>query len=102
MRRALLALPFLAFVACATPCEELGNKLCSCFSGTTQDSCEQQVEDRVGAANPDGEQEDWCEAELDACESGARRDGARFCEWIETPAGKEACGLAYDSPQAGP
>jgi hypothetical protein len=91
MRRAA-ALLSLVFLACSTPCEELGNKFCSCFSGTTQDTCQSQVERQVEAANPDGAQEDYCQARLDECHAPA---GATFCEWIETADGKIACGLAH-------
>ena len=97
MRRAAAAFASLLVLACSTPCEDLGNKICSCYSGTTQDDCENQVEDQVDAANPSGTQEDYCEARLDDCHAP---EGAAFCEWIDTRAGKEACGLAFPSEEA--
>jgi hypothetical protein len=94
MRRAAALLSLVLLAACSTPCEELGDKFCSCYSGTTQDTCENQVQDQVDAANPSGAQEDFCQARLDDCRAPS---GAGFCEWINTAAGKEACGLAYSS-----
>jgi hypothetical protein len=98
MRRAA-ALLSLAVLACSTPCEELGNKFCSCFSGTTQDTCENQVEAQIDDANPNGAQEDYCQARLDECHAPS---GASFCEWLDTADGKEACGLAHPAEGEAP
>lgn len=99
MRRApaLFALAAALLAAgCTSPCEELGGRLCGCQpTGTTRDTCERQVEARVNAANPDGDQEAFCEARLGTCNAP---EGATFCEWVLTAAGKEACGLAQPEP----
>lgn len=94
MRTAAAALLLALLSACSSPCEDLGDKFCSCYSGTTKDTCENQVSKQIDAANPSGAQEDYCQARLDECHAPK---GASFCEWIDTAAGKEACGLAYTS-----
>lgn len=92
MRRAVLLLPVLLLAACSSPCEDLGNKFCSCYSGTSRDTCEKQVSKTVDQANPSGSEEDFCKAKLDTCHAPS---GADFCEWFATAEGKEACGLSY-------
>lgn len=92
MRRAAALFAFALLAACSTPCEELGDKICSCYSGTSQDDCESQVDDQIDAASPSGAQEDYCDARIDECSAPS---GAGFCDWITTAAGKQACGLAY-------
>ena len=93
MRKTLLALlAVLAAAACATPCEELGHRLCRCVpSGSQRNACEDSVDRQLADANPD---EGFCEDKLDTCEEPSGQD---FCTWILTEEGKVACGLAYPS-----
>lgn len=93
MRTPLLALlAALAAAACATPCEELGHRLCQCVpSGSERNACEDSIDRQLDDANPD---DDFCEGKLDTCEEPS---GESFCSWIQTAQGKIACGLAYPS-----
>ncbi len=99
MRRpaALLALALsLALPACGDgPCQELGERLCSCDPGATKDLCRTRVEDRLKDVDPSSAQEDYCQQRLDACVAPA---GAVFCEWLLTESGKDACGLTPANP----
>ncbi len=118
-RRAVIALAAAAALAagCGTSaCQELGEKLCSCQPGTTQDSCKSQVQaqlnelgvdtagfdgmlDRVEAGQP-ARYEDFCRQRLDDCTAKQEAAGADFCEFLLTQQGKDACGLtpAYPPP----
>jgi ABC-type oligopeptide transport system substrate-binding subunit len=110
-----LAAALALSAACATsPCQELGEKLCGCQPGTTQDSCRTQVQEQLnalGVGNPgfnglldhveDGKPvtfEDYCQARLDQCTSKATEQGAVFCEFLLTEEGKDLCGLTPKFP----
>lgn len=113
-RPALLALAAAATLAAAgcgtSACQELGERLCNCQPGMTQDACEAQVQDQLNGLGVDtpgvgglldnleaGEPltfEDRCEARLGTCTAP---EGVEFCEWILTEAGKNACGLTPQS-----
>ncbi len=107
---ALAAAATLAAAGCATsPCQKLGEQLCSCQPGETQDQCKTQVQDQLnqlGVGNPgfngildrieSGKPatfEDYCQERLDACNSGQQAAGATFCEYLLTAKGKADCGL---------
>ncbi|HET8538679.1 MAG TPA: hypothetical protein VFL83_02285 [Anaeromyxobacter sp.] len=116
MRRAP-ALVLVAAVAlaagCATsPCQELGEKLCKCQPGMTEDGCKTQVQDQlnqIGVGTPGfgplldhieaGESavtfEDYCQERLAACNAP---EGVDFCEWLLTAPGKDACGVTPANP----
>ncbi len=108
---ALAAAAALAAAGCGTSkCQDLGEKLCSCQPGMTQDACKSQVQDQLNRAGVDtagfngmldrveaGEPirfEDRCQAQLDACNTAQQQAGALdFCDFLLTQAGKDACGL---------
>jgi hypothetical protein len=108
---ALTAAAALAAAGCGTSkCQELGEKLCSCQPGMTQDACKSQVQDQLNQAGVDtagfngmldrveaGEPirfEDSCQTTLDTCNKAQRDAGAvDFCEFLLTDTGKTACGL---------
>ena len=109
---ALAALAALAAAGCGTSaCQTLGEKLCNCQPGMTQDTCKTQVQDQLNQLGVDtagfsgmldhveaGKPlrfEDYCQQRLDACNAPA---GAEFCEWILTQQGKDACGLTPANP----
>ncbi len=94
MRRPLsLALALaagLAAAGCSTsPCQKLGEKLCSC-TGLTSATCTTQVETQLKSDNPNQDELNRCQALLDACNPPA---GADFCEWLRTDTGQSTCGL---------
>jgi hypothetical protein len=117
-RLAALALAVAAAVAasgCGTSaCQELGERICSCQPGMNEDTCQAQVEEQLNTLGVDtpgfgplldnleaGEPltfEDRCEATLATCE--AVPADALFCEWLLTNAGKVACGLTPEDPDA--
>ncbi len=113
---ALAAAATLAAAGCSTsPCQKLGEKLCSCQAGETQDTCKTQVQDqlnRIGVGNPgfDGlldhiesgkptTFEDYCQQRLDACDAGQQAAAADFCEYLLTADGKARCGLTPPTPE---
>jgi hypothetical protein len=88
----------LAVAGCSTsPCQELGQKLCSC-TGLTSDTCKTQVETQLKSANPNQDTLDQCQRLLDRCNQPA---GADFCEWLKTPSAQIKCGLAPDPATVG-
>jgi hypothetical protein len=100
MRRlaATAALALLAAACSTSPCQELGEKLCSC-SGASQDDCKRQVEFQLEDLHPDQATEDRCDALLGSCNPPP---GAELCEWLLTEDGKVNCGLAPEPPPASP
>lgn len=87
-----LALLATGLAGCSTPCQDLGNKICDCGAGgTSLDTCKQQIKNQLAAAHVTSDVENVCSAALDTCNAPG---GATFCEWIETAAGKQACGFA--------
>jgi hypothetical protein len=80
---------------CTTYCEELADKICLCvFEGPTRDACKNRVSSQLksGTYRPGSSDEAYCKARLDECTHD------NFCYWLNTEAGKVACGLAYPSP----
>jgi hypothetical protein len=87
------AAALLSAAGCSTPCQELGDVVCKCTpTGTSQDTCKRQVASVVSSANPTTAQENYCSDRLDTCKAPT---GVNFCDWLQSGAGKEACGLAY-------
>ena len=102
-RLRLLLLPLLALplAGCGNPCQDLGNRICSCSGGgTSADTCRQQITNLLKDAGLDSTDKAFCSQKLDSCHVPAGTDTGnpatevRFCEWINTEAGKVACGLA--------
>lgn len=94
MRRLAAALLALTLAGCSTnPCQELGERICRCQPGMSEDSCKTQVENQRESLDSS---EGYCEQRLDAC---AAPEGASFCEWLLTADGKDACGLSPANPQ---
>jgi hypothetical protein len=92
MRRlAALVLALLAAACSESPCQELGERLCSC-TGLTDDACTSQVEAQLETA---GTSDETCEAYLESCQAPG---GGDLCEWLLTEDGKQACGVARKDP----
>jgi hypothetical protein len=93
MRRLALASLVVLAAACGdSPCQDLGERICSCQPGMSEDACTSQVEAQLEDASiSDG----TCEQILDACTAPA---GADFCEWLLTEDGKDACRLTPPPP----
>ena len=97
MRRLSIAALVLLAAACSDPCKDLGNRICKCIPvGTSVDTCKQEVDNMVKSVDPTKDQDRICSDYLDSCGPPA---GVDFCEWLQTEAGKVACGLAYPSAQ---
>jgi hypothetical protein len=91
---ALLALLAVPLAGCGNPCQDLGNRICSCSgSGTTADTCRQQIQNLLKDTGVHAADSAFCSAKLDTCAVPTGGD-VRFCEWINTDTGKVACGLA--------
>jgi len=91
---ALVALA-LAASGCATPCEDLGRRICACRTGVgaSRDACDRAV--REAAMDPvrtPAAQQDLCEATLKTCPDPG--DDSAACDRMQTCEGKVACGLA--------
>jgi hypothetical protein len=96
---AALAAPLL-LSGCGNSCQDLGNRICQCTGGgTARDTCQRQIQNQLGDAGLTSADKSFCADRLATCEAPS---GATFCEWIETQAGKEACGLAYQPPASTP
>jgi len=92
-----LAALVLGAGACATPCDELGTRVCACQpAGAVRDACDRAVKQLVRQARSNEAQQDFCDQKLGTCPDPATDSNA--CDTISTPAGKEACGLAYSPP----
>lgn len=88
MPRAVL-LAFVSFVlvtsGCKTQCRLLSEKQCDCTTSSTEKSaCLQRVATQETTFPPTEEDEARCEALEKTCD----------CRLVDTPAGKERCGLA--------
>jgi hypothetical protein len=94
MRRlAALALALLASACSDSPCQELGERLCSC-TGLSDDTCKAQVEAQLESV---GISDDTCDQFLARC-SPPPDGGASLCEWLLTEQGKTECGIALPDP----
>ncbi len=88
----LVAAVSLLALACGTsPCQELGERICGC-TNIGKAACRTQVQDQLKTQDPG---DAVCETYLPTCTNeAAKAQGAEYCEWILTAAGKEACGIA--------
>lgn len=96
---ALAALSALLAAAggCSTPCEELGKRVCACQpAGTERDNCDRNVTQLVKKARTSEQQQDFCDGKLSSCPDPASDSTA--CDMMNTPAGKDRCGLSYPLP----
>jgi hypothetical protein len=88
---ALVAAAALAAGGCSTsPCQDLGEKLCTC-TGESKDTCKTQIEEQLKKLDPTKDQLDKCDQLLGSCHEP---EGANFCEWLRTSGAKVACGVA--------
>jgi hypothetical protein len=83
----------LALGGCATPCEDLGSRICSCQpAGSERDACERAARAAVtGIDRADAATQELCDQRLDTCTAPG---GLEFCDWLLTCPGKVGCGLA--------
>lgn len=83
----------LGLSGCATPCEQLGARICSCLpAGAERDACDRAARAAVtGIDRADAATQDLCDQRLDTCKAP---DGVEFCQWLLTCPGKVSCGLA--------
>jgi len=83
----------LALAGCSTPCQELGNQLCTCRASTTDRStCERAVKDELNRLKPSKDEESFCDEKLKSCKAPS---GIDFCTWLDGAEGKVQCGIAY-------
>jgi len=86
----------LGAAGCATPCEDLGTRICACQpAGALRTACDNAVKQLVKQAKTDEARQDFCDSKLATCPDPANDSTA--CDVMNTPAGKERCGLAYPS-----
>jgi hypothetical protein len=86
MKRLLgAALVGLLAAGCSSPCVKLASKICDCQSTQVdRDNCNADVSARAGAVEITDADNQACAALIDQCE----------CHELNTPQGKEKCGLA--------
>ncbi len=95
MRLHLALVALAALAACGSPCQDLGDRICSCQAvGLAQDQCKNAVKTQLGsgAQTPGQADEVFCQQKLATCTD---QPNARLCDFLKTPQGKVACGLAY-------
>jgi len=93
----------LAAAGCASPCQELGDRICLCQpEGTLRTQCDNDVKNRVGAAGASSAQQSYCSAKLDTCPtpptSWTTAAPPAVCSLLNTCQGKVNCGLALPQP----
>ncbi len=94
--RALLVSAVAVLAACGSPCQDLGDRICGCRPpGVLRDQCTSAVKTQLGsgAQTPGKADEEFCQKKLATCPDPGSDPG--MCYWINTAAGKVACGLAY-------
>jgi hypothetical protein len=86
---------------CASPCQDLGYRVCQCEpQGQTLTNCQNNVKARVRASSVGGSTSDYCKSILAGCPDPNHDVAA--CGWmLNTCQGKVACGLALPAPGGG-
>lgn len=85
MLRYGISILLLSLAACATPCEELAERRCSCEATSSErTACENRAEQQRSQHPPTDADEARCEDFLRTCD----------CESLRSAEGKRACGLA--------
>lgn len=75
----------LTLAGCKTHCRQLAEKMCACTVTTdAKNACLQSASTKEASFPPTDEDEARCEALAEGCD----------CRLIDTPQGKERCGLA--------
>jgi hypothetical protein len=95
---ALLASSLFVLAGCKTQCRVLSERLCECLEPVEREDCLTLAASEERRLEPTAEQEEVCEGYLTTCLpnvselEGQEREAA--CRVLETPEGKQACGLA--------
>ena len=92
---AAAAVALLALAGCGSACQDLGDRICDCQpAGSLRDNCKSSVKTQVGSGAQKATDSDQalCQQLLQTCVS---TDAQNLCDWIQTPAGRKACGLSY-------
>ncbi len=95
MRSIAAALAALALAGCGSACQDLADRVCDCQpAGTLRDNCKSAVKNQIGsgAQKPTQSDQELCQQLLQTC---VTNDTQNLCDYIQTPAGKKACGLSY-------
>ncbi len=95
----------LAAAGCASPCQELGDRVCLCQpQGSARTQCDTDVKNRVGEAGATSAQQSFCSSKLDTCPTPPTSWSASapppVCALLNTCQGKINCGLALPQPLA--
>ncbi|HVP68611.1 MAG TPA: hypothetical protein VMT17_15265 [Anaeromyxobacteraceae bacterium] len=90
----------LAASGCTTPCQELGDRICNCLPvGSSRNTCQTDVKNRVNTAHPTSDENSYCSALLNTCpDPGTNWDPSSpppACALLQTCQGMINCGLAY-------
>ncbi len=91
---ALAALGLLGVAHCGSPCQDLADRICDCQpAGTLRDNCTSSVKTQIGSTNPTDADQAFCAQKLKECPDFGSSPGD--CPVLQTPDGKEKCGLAF-------
>jgi hypothetical protein len=100
----LISSALLALTGCKSSCRELSERRCDCVDPVNRTACLQAVADEQTRVEETDEQLATCEEKLATCaappdetDPNSQDEEAvtrRFCAFIRTDAGKQACGLA--------
>ena len=87
--RHVVLLAFVVLISgCKSHCRLLSEKLCDCTTTTTEKTaCLSRAATQEGTFPPTADDEVTCTALVDTCD----------CRLVDTPSGKERCGLAVSA-----
>jgi hypothetical protein len=94
LRLLVCVLSFSLAAGCSDACISLANQICDCQPDTVSESNCQQLAQQAEAAFPVRQQdEQFCQAQLNS--------GACDCNKLNTPEGRQGCGLSFGTSDAG-
>lgn len=86
---AALSALLLVTAGCKSQCRLLNEKQCECATdSTSRNNCFARASSLETANPPNADQEATCETLIEGCD----------CRLLDTPAGKERCGIAVAGP----
>ena len=100
---ALLAC-LLASTACTDACRSLAQQICACQPDQpSQDNCNLQAQNQENVYPVTSADETFCQSRLDnsGCDCANQNSPAKVaacCVKLNTPEGRQACGLVINSP----
>ncbi len=101
---ALLACLLAAPIGCMDACRQLAQEICACQPDQPSvDNCNLQAQNQENIYPVTSQDEKFCQSKLDSqqCNCGDQQSPAAIaacCVKLNTPEGRQACGLVINSP----